>query len=137
MYAELFKLFLDSDNTLNVYKEDKLIFISTKDRLLPLMDYVDEFANKHRQIVVFDKLTGNAAALLCIKAHCREVYSPLGSQLAEKMLNRYGIAYHFNKVVPFIQQANRKDMCPMEKLSIGKEPEEFYQALKARIENQP
>jgi len=137
MYAELFKLFLDSDNTLNVYKEDKLIFISTKDRLLPLMDYVDEFANKHRQIVVFDKLTGNAAALLCIKAHCREVYSPLGSQLAEKTLNRYGIAYHFNKVVPFIQQANRKDMCPMEKLSIGKEPEEFYQALKARIENQP
>jgi len=137
MYAELFKLFLDSDNTLNVYKEDKLIFISTKDRLLPLMDYVDEYANKHRQIVVFDKLTGNAAALLCIKAHCREVYSPLGSQLAEKTLNRYGIAYHFNKVVPFIQQANRKDMCPMEKLSIGKEPEEFYQALKARIENQP
>ncbi len=137
MYAELFKLFLDSDNTLNVYKEDKLIFISTKDRLLPLMDYVDEYANKHRQIVVFDKLTGNAAALLCIKAHCREVYSPLGSQLAEKTLNRYGIAYHFNKIVPFIQQANRKDMCPMEKLSIGKEPEEFYQALKARIENQP
>jgi len=137
MYAELFKLFLDSDNTLNVYKENKLIFISTKDRLLPLMDYVDEFANKHKQIVVFDKLTGNAAALLCIKAHCREVYSPLGSQLAEKTLNRYGIAYHFNKVVPFIQQANRKDMCPMEKLSIGKGPEEFYQALKARINSQP
>ena len=75
--------------------------------------------------------------LLCIKAHCREIYSPLGSQLAGKTLDRYGITYHFNKVVPFIQQANRKDMCPMEKLSIGKGPEEFYQALKARIKNQP
>ena len=63
MYAELFKLFLDSDNTLNVYKEDKLIFLSTKDRLLPLMDYVDGFANQYRQVVVFDKLIGNAAAL--------------------------------------------------------------------------
>ena len=137
MYAELFKLFLDSDNTLNIYKEDKLIFVSTKDRLLPLMDYVDEFANQHSQIVVFDKLTGNAAALLCIKAHSREIYSPLGSELAEKTLDSYEIAYHFNKVVPFIQQANRKDMCPMEKLSIGKGPEEFYQALKARINKHP
>jgi hypothetical protein len=136
MYAELFKLFLDNDNTLNVYKEEKLIFLSTKDRLLPLMDYIDGFANQHRQVVVFDKLIGNAAALLCIKAHCQEIYSPLGSQLASKTLGRYGIAYHFNKVVPFIQQANRKDMCPMEKLSIGKGPEEFYQALKTRIKNQ-
>lgn len=135
MYAELFNQFLDSDNTLNVYKEEKLIFLSTKDRLLPLMDYVDGFANQHRQVVVFDKLTGNAAALLCIKAHCREIYSPLGSQLAGKTLDRYGIAYHFNRVVPFIQQVNRKNMCPMEKLSIGKGPEEFYQALKARIKN--
>ena len=137
MYAELFNQFLDSDNTLNVYKEEKLIFLSTKDRLLPLMDYVDGFANQHRQVVVFDKLTGNAAALLCIKAHCQEIYSPLGSQLAGKTLDRYGIAYHFNRVVPFIQQVNRKNMCPMEKLSIGKGPEEFYQALKARIKNQP
>lgn len=137
MYAELFKLFLDSDNTLNVYKEEKLIFISTKDRLLPLMDYVDGFANQHTQVVVFDKLTGNAAALLCIKAHCQEIYSPLGSQLAGKTLDEYGIIYHFNRVVPFVQQANRKDMCPMEKLSIGKGPEEFYQTLKARIINQP
>ena len=137
MYAKLFKLFLDSDNALNVYKEEKLIFVSNKDRLLPLIDYIDVFANQHRQVVVFDKLTGNAAALLCIKAHCQEIYSPLGSQLAEKTLDRYGIAYHFNRVVPFIQQANRKDMCPMEKLSIGKGPEEFYKALKDRIKNQP
>ena len=137
MYAKLFKLFLDSDNTLNVYKEEKLVFASIKDRLLPLMDYIDGFANQHRQVVVFDKLTGNAAALLCIKAHCQEIYSPLGSQLAEKTLDEYGIAYHFNRVVPFIQQANLKDMCPMEKLSIGTGPEEFYQALKSRIKNQP
>ena len=136
MYAKLFKLFLDSDNTLNVYKEEKLIFVSTKDRLLPLVDYIDGFANQHRQVVVFDKLTGNAAAMLCIKADCREIYSPLGSQLAEKTLDEYGISYHFNRIVPFIQQANRKDMCPMEKLSIGKGPEEFYLALKARINNQ-
>jgi len=137
MYAELFKLFLDSEDTLNVYEKEKLVFVSTKDRLLPLMDYIAEFANQHSQIVVFDKLTGNAAALLCVKAHSREIYSPLGSQLAEKTLDRYGIAYHFNKVVPFIQQANRKDMCPMEKLSIGKSPEEFYQALKDRIKSRP
>ena len=133
MHQELFKRFLKNENTLNVYEEDKLIFVSDRDRLLPLLDYLEGFADRYRQVVVFDKLTGNAAALLCIMAHCREIYSPLGSKLAVNTLDEHGIIYHFNQVVPFIQQANRKDMCPMEKLSIGKGPEEFYQALKARI----
>jgi threonine aldolase len=135
MHQELFKQFLRSENTLNVYEEDNLIFVSDRDRLLPLLDYLEGFAGRYTQVVVFDKLTGNAAALLCIMAHCREIYSPLGSQLAVKTLDEYHLIYHFNKVVPFIQQANRKDMCPMEKLSIGKRPEEFYHALKARINN--
>jgi hypothetical protein len=79
---------------------------------------------------------GRAAALLCIKANCREVYSPLGSQLAVEVLGKRGIKYHLTRTVPCIQTPDEK-MCPMELLSIGKEPEEFYQLIKNLLAKNP
>ncbi len=133
MYISLFNEFLLSDDTLQVYKDSKLLFSSNKDRLLPLLEYTDRFAPYHRQVVVFDKIMGNAAALLSIEAGCQEIYSPLGSQLAVKTFEKYGIKYHITKIVPYIQQVNEEDMCPMEKLSLDKEPEEFYEVIRSII----
>jgi len=129
MYQRLFHEFVAGDDTLRVYKGDKLVFSSKKDRLLPLMEYLDRFASAHEGVVVFDKIIGNAAALLVVKSQCREVFSPLGSELAVQTLGKYGIAYHFTRIVPAIQRVDGEDMCPMEKLSIGKEPEEFHQTM--------
>ena len=129
MYQRLFAKFLTSDDTLRVYEGGKLIFTSDKDRLLPLVEYIDKFASHHRNVVIFDKIMGRAAALLCVMANCREVYSPLGSQLAFDVLGKRGIKYHLTRTVPCIQTPDEK-MCPMELLSIGKEPEEFYRLIK-------
>jgi hypothetical protein len=137
VYQPLFDKFLTSSNTLRVYKGDKLIFASDKDRLLPLVEYLEKFASHHRNVVIFDKIMGRAAALLCIKANCLEVYSPLGSQLAVEVLGKRGIKYHLTRTVPCIQKPNQKDMCPMELLSIGKEPEEFYQLIKNLLAENP
>ena len=130
MYAHLFNEFLIGDDSLQVYKGNRLLFASDKDRLTPLLEYIDRFAPYHRQVVVFDKIMGNAAALLSVKASCQEIYSPLGSQLAIYTLDKYGIKYHFTEIVAYIQKTNREDMCPMEKLSLNKEPEEFYEAIR-------
>jgi len=133
MDTDLYRAFLASDDTLRIYGGKTLIFSSNKDRLLPLMEYL---SNNHprESVIIFDKIMGNAAALLSVKANCREVYSPLGSELGIKTLEKHHIKYHLDKVVPFIMRPDGKGMCPMEKLSIGKEPEEFYQEMKARIE---
>ena len=136
MYAELFQEFLIGDNTLQVYKDGKLIFSSNKDRLIPLLDYIASHGCQHQQVTVFDKITGNAAALLAVKANCQEVYSPLGSELAIKTLNKYGIKYHFTNTVPYIQKPDGKSMCPMEKLSLDKEPEEFYEVIRGLLISQ-
>jgi len=136
MYKSLFHKFVIGNNTLQVYKGDKLIFQSDKDRLLPLIDYIDEFAARNRNVVMFDKIAGRAAALLFIKANCREVYSPLGSQLAADVLSKRGAKYYFDRIVPCIQTPEGK-MCPMELLSIGKEPEEFYRAIKNLLDENP
>ena len=133
MYIRLFNEFLASDDTLQVYKDSKLLFSSDKDGLLPLLEYIDMFAPYHQQVVVFDKIMGNAAALLSVEAGCQEIYSPLGSQLAVKTLEKYGIEYHITEIIPYIQQPDGKDMCPMEKLSLDKGPEEFYEVIRGII----
>ena len=130
MHKHLFNGFLASSDTLRVYEGDKLIFSSDKDRLLSLLEYIDRFSPHHQQVVIFDKILGNAAALLSIKAGCQKVYSPLGSQLAIKTLDKYGIKYHLTKVVRYIQKPGGEDMCPMEKLSIDKSPEAFYKVMR-------
>lgn len=137
MYQPLFNEFLTSQNTLRVYQGNKLIFSSDRDRLLPLMEYLEKFASRHRKVVILDKILGRAAALLCIQANCREVYSPLGSQLAIDVLGKRGIKYHLTRTVPCIQKPNSTEMCPMELLSIGKEPAEFYKAMKNLLAENP
>jgi len=132
MHQHFFDEFLTSSDTLRVYEGERLIFSSSKDRLLPLLEYIDRFTPHHQQVVIFDKIMGNAAAVLLIKADCQEVHSPLGSQLAIKTLNKYGIKYYFTEIVPYIQKPGGEDMCPMEKMSIGKEPEEFYEVIRSK-----
>ncbi len=134
MYTDLFNEFLDSNDTLQIYRDEDLIFASEKERLVPLMEYLSESDPDDRPVTIFDKVMGNAAALLSVKANCREVYSPLGSELAVKTLEKYNIEYHLTEIVPYIVRDDGKGMCPMEKLSIGKEPEEFYQEMKSLIE---
>jgi hypothetical protein len=130
---ETFGEFLTGDDTLRVYKDASLLFASTKERLLPLVEYIDTFAPCEQGVTVFDRVVGNAAALLLQKIFCREVYSPLGSELAARTLGSSGISYHFLETAPYIMNQAGDDMCPMERLSIGKQPEEFYQALRERL----
>lgn len=124
----LFNEFLVSNDKLRVYSGDKLIFTSSKDGLLSLLEYVDKSSPLKKDITVFDRVVGNAAALLLATMSCREVYSPLASELAIRTLRRFGIGYHFIEIVPYIRGRGQEDMCPMEKLSLDKSPEGFYQA---------
>jgi hypothetical protein len=128
MRKELFSEFLGSCDTLQVYRQGRLVFSSAKPGILPLLEYAARFAPHEKGVTVFDRVVGNAVALLLSRICCREVNSPLGSQSAGETLRGHGISYHFTETVPLIENQRREDMCPMEKLSLGKDPEEFYQA---------
>jgi hypothetical protein len=133
MYMRIFNEFVSGNDTLRVYQNDKLLFSSKEDRVIPLLEYIDRFADQHREVVIFDKIMGNAAALLSVKANASEVYSPLGSQLAVITLDRYDIKHHLNQITDFIRKPASEEMCPMERLSIDKEPEEFFTLMKRII----
>ena len=134
MAADLFRAFLASDDALRVYRDGALVYSSKKDRLLPLMEYIAGRDAADGPVTIYDKVIGNAAALLAVRVNCREVYSPLGSDLAIRTLDEHGIRHHLTRTVPFILRDDGCGICPMEQLSIGKGPEEFYLALKSRIE---
>jgi len=137
MHQPFFNEFLGSGDTLRVYDDDRLVFSSAKDRLLPIIEYIDRLAPHYNKVIIFDKIMGNAAALLSVKAGSREIYSPLGSQIAVRTLEQYGVKYYLAEIAPYIQKPGGEDMCPMEKLSLGKEPEEFYEAVKQIINQSP
>ncbi len=126
---ELFARFVNSSDTFRVYHKGKLIFKSKKERLSPLLEYIDRFVPQVKDVVVFDRIVGNAAALLLKKVFCLEIYSPLGSEFAARTLSEQGIKYNFSRTVPYITNKAGDGICPMEKLSLGKGPEEFFQHL--------
>jgi hypothetical protein len=127
----LFARFLACDDTLRVYKGSRWLFRSDFGGVEPLIEFIRRFPGQDG-IIVFDKVMGNAAALLAIRAGCREVFSPLGSRPAIETLNRYNIEYHITRIVPYILRADNGEMCPMERLSLGREPETFYEIMKDR-----
>jgi hypothetical protein len=129
-----FRAFLASDDTLRVYRGSKLVFSSKKERLLPLMEYIAAREVGRSPVLIYDKVMGNAAALLSIVVGAAGVFSPLGSELAIKTLERHGIKYRLMEVVPFIIRDDGQAMCPMEQLSLGRSPDEFYEIMKAKIE---
>jgi hypothetical protein len=108
-----------------------LLFSSREERLMPLLEYAKKFEPYKKGVTVFDRVVGNAAALLLKKILCAEVFSPLGSENAIVALDSFGIKYHFTEVVPCIQDDSRQNLCPMEKMSRGKTAEEFYQLMTA------
>ena len=81
---------------------------------------------------IFDKVAGNSAALLAIIAGCSPVYSPLGDKLAIETLKKHSIICHVLEIVPYIRGLDGQVPCSMEKLSLNKEPSEFYELLKSR-----
>ena len=91
MRDSAFNEFLASDDTLRVYKGDRLLFSSSKERLLPLVDYIDTCTPFENGVTVFDRVVGNAAAMLFTKILCDDIHSVLGSKLAVETLRQFGI----------------------------------------------
>jgi hypothetical protein len=129
--SRLFDYFTTTEDTLHVYHGSELVFSSRDSGLAPLVDYVIRLAPGTGGVLVLDQVVGNAAALLLKFALCAEVWSSLGSERAARTLNKLGIKYHFVNKVPYILNRQKSDVCPFEKLSMGKTADEFYDEIKA------
>lgn len=128
-----FKKFSQGKNFLQIWSGQKIVFESQKNGVAGLLDFIAQNIKKFPDLIIFDTKVGRAAALLCAYLGAKEVYSLVGSELAAETLNDFQIKFYFYKTVPNILNKDETDLCPLEKKSLGKTPQEFYKCLIKKI----
>lgn len=122
--------FIKSQWDLLVYKNKKIIFHSKDSGLKPLIKYIRKFDRKYKNIIVFDKIVGRAAALLLAYINSSKVYTQIISHSGILVLKKYKIDFETKKQVKYIMNYGSKDMCKWEKLAKNKTPAAFWKLVK-------
>ena len=128
-----FAKFLKSDFGLEIWSDEKVIFHSKRSGLQGLLQFIGKNENSAKDLVIFDKKVGNAAALLCAYVKAKEVFGLVGSETAKETFEKFRIKFYFSKTIPNILNKEETDICPMERMSLGKTPAEFLNLLKSKV----
>ena len=124
------KYFTDKKLAFALVKDNKIIYRSKKQRLASLLFCLKKHKAQMRGAMVFDKVVGRAAALLIVYGGVKKVLTPLISHGALAVLKRGGAKIEYQKIVKNILNRTGDDLCPMEKLSMGKTIQQFCRLLK-------
>lgn len=118
----------DLENARDILQRDTLAFAlvrdgqelgrGTRSGIRELLGVLTQMAERARGASLADKVVGKAVALTASAFGIREIYSPLGSQAAIRVLQANGIAYRFDRVVPLIKNIKGDDICPLERLTM-------------------
>ena len=127
-----FEEFIKSGWGLELWLGNEIIFRSKKSGVQGLLDFIKERGVDFQGLIIFDRIVGQAVAYLAAYLKVKEVFGVTGSKLAAGALEKFQINFYFQNTVPNILNRDKNDLCPMEKLSVDKSPEEFYNALKQK-----
>lgn len=115
---------------MEIWSGNKVIFRSKKEGIKGLLEFIKKSKKFPKNSIVFDKKVGNAVALLSAYIGAKGVFGVVGSKSAEKTFKKFKIKFHFLKTIPRILNKKGTDICPLEKLSSLKTPEEFCDSVK-------
>lgn len=97
-----------------IYKNEKEIRISEAIGIKPLMQELRIDKNAFTGCVIADKVVGKAAALMILLGKAEAVYGRVMSENARKVLEKSGILYKYDTLVPHIENRTKTGLCPME-----------------------
>lgn len=84
--------------------------------------------------VIADKVIGKAAALMLVLSKAKAIHGLLMSETAVVVLERYGIEYSYDELVPYIENRTQTGPCPLEMAVADiEEPEVAYDAIEKQI----
>jgi hypothetical protein len=107
------------DYAIVIVKEGRILYESKAKGIRPLyMAYVTMLSDLEGATVV-DRVTGRAAAMLCIGANIKQLHAKLLSERAIGLLDASSISYSYDVLTPYIKNRTQTDTCPVEKLSKG------------------
>ena len=102
----------------------------------PLLEFHDHReAGFLKGAIIVDKVIGRAAAAIAASGGAKRVHGETMSEDARTYLEGRGIRVTYGTLVPRILNADRSDLCPLEKSVEGlDDPEQMLTALRKRIE---
>jgi hypothetical protein len=125
----------DKDLTLVIVKKVEVVFETNSQKISGFVSAIEMFDTQLKGASVADRVAGKALALLCVYAGIREVYAELLSKKAEAVLVANEIPFEFKDMIDNVLDANKKDICPFEKISDSvSDPKEAYSAFKTFLE---
>lgn len=131
---DLKEILLKENHTIVIYKNDASVFFSNDRGVVPLMKLLKENKSQLKDSIIADKVIGKAAALLMVYARAKEVYTPIISEPAVKVFERYNIKISYDKIVERIINRKGDGLCPMETLCLGIEnPDEAYISISNKL----
>jgi hypothetical protein len=103
---------------LAIVKHNRVILTSSGRGIKPLYTAYEEHKIELEGSSVADRVTGKAAAMLCVHAGVKQLKTKLISENAIKVLKESNIIYEYDECTPFIKNRDRTGMCPVETLSL-------------------
>ena len=122
--------FLETGLSLIVYREGVVVFESSDSDLRPLMTYIRTRGIRDKEVVIFDKYAGRAAALLMGLIRPHHVYAGVISESGAQALKESGVAFDAGREVKYLMDVASAGMCRWEKMAAGKSAEEFLAELR-------
>ena len=127
------KQFIRDDYSLAVFKNGQLFFSSCEHNLRPLAKFILKHGWSHKNLIMFDKYIGRAAALLIVDLHLSKLYTPIISKSAIPVLRSKRINYVAYKKVDHLMGIASQSTCEWEKMSFGKNTASFWRLVKKRL----
>ncbi|MBU0707090.1 DUF1893 domain-containing protein [Patescibacteria group bacterium] len=123
--------FRDCPWSIYVTKSKKLIYRSNMGGINPLLQALNQLGEEIAGSELFDKVVGRAAAFLAVYGGIRRVNTPVISIAALEILRERKIPVSYLERVDRILDREKKELCPMEKLSLDADtPEQFVKLIK-------
>ena|GEM_PF-507301 len=88
--------------TFVIVDENKLLHYSEERGLYPLVNLIETEPSKLEGAVIGDRITGRAAALLCIAGNVKAVFSLIIADEAIRLLEKHDILTAWQETVPYI-----------------------------------
>lgn len=100
-----------------IVKDASVIATGTREGIGELLDAVTKHGEALRGAALADKIVGKAVAMVAAYAGVTSVYTPLGSEAAQKVLADHKISFQADRLVPLIRNKPNTGPCPMERLT--------------------
>ena len=101
-----------------IVKDGEVLATGTREGVGELLETVAKHGAGLRGAGLADKIVGKAVAMVAAYAGITKIYTPLGSEAAQKVCEQYGITFRAERIVPLILNKRNDGPCPMERLTL-------------------